>query len=110
MFVADDSSNLHDDSAYINEVVYGANVDQASWRFGREVSTSETSPNFDNNTAAYFRTEMSSAFGTTLPASGSGSHFNFGYVENTTPVGPKTITWTTARTCLLYTSDAADEP
>ena len=51
MFVADDSSNLHDDSAYINEVVYGANVDQASWRFGREVSTSEQRETLPNQTA-----------------------------------------------------------
>ena len=99
MFVAQDGSNLHDDSAYISEVVYGANVDQASWRFGREVSTSETSPSYDNNNGAYFRTEMSSAFNTTLPSKGSGSHFNFGYVENGNTTGnTKTITWTTART------------
>jgi hypothetical protein len=112
MFVAEDGSNLHDDSAYISEVVYGANVDQSSWRFGREASTGETSLNFDNNSPAYFRTEMSSAFGTTLPASGSGSHFNFGYVENTTPAGPKTITWTTGRTikAILVSGSAAATP
>jgi len=111
MFVAQDGSNLHDDSAYINEVVYGANVDQSSWRFGREISTSETSPNYDNNNTAYFRTEMSSAFSTTLPASGSGSHFNFGYVENASG-NTKTITWTTARTikAVLVTGSAASTP
>jgi hypothetical protein len=110
MFVADDGSNLHDDSAYISEVVYGANVDQSSWRFGMEKSTSDTP--YDNNSPAYFRTEMSSAFGTTLPASGSGSHFNFGYVENTTPAGPKTITWTTGRTikAILVSGSAAATP
>jgi hypothetical protein len=110
MFVAEDGSNLHDDSAYISEVVYGANVDQSSWRFGMEKSTSDTP--YDNNSPAYFRTEMSSAFGTTLPASGSGSHFNFGYVENTTPVGPKTITWTTGRTikAILVSGSAAATP
>ena len=111
MFVAEDGSNLHDDSTYASEVVYGANVDQSSWRFGREASTSETSPNFDNNSPAYFRTEMSSAFGTTLPASGSGSHFNFGYVENASG-NTKTITWTTARTikAVLVTGSAASTP
>ena len=111
MFVAEDGSNLHDDSTYASEVVYGANVDQSSWRFGREASTSETSPNFDNNSPAYFRTEMSSAFGTTLPASGSGSHFNFGYVENDSG-NTKTITWTTGRTikAILVSGSAATTP
>jgi len=111
MFVAEDGSNLHDDSTYASEVVYGANVDQSSWRFGREASTSETSPNFDNNSPAYFRTEMSSAFGTTLPASGSGSHFNFGYVENASG-NTKTITWTTGRTikAILVSGSAATTP
>ena len=111
MFVAQDGSNLHDDSAYTNEVVYGANVDQSSWRFGREVNTGETSLNFDNNAAAYFRTEMSSAFSTTLPASGSGSHFNFGYVENASG-NTKTITWTTGRTikAILVSGSGAATP
>lgn len=111
MFVAEDGSNLHDDSAYISEVVYGANVDQSSWRFGREASTSETSPSYDNNSPAYFRTEMSSAFGTTLPASGSGSHFNFGYIENASE-NTKTITWTTARTikAILVSGSAGTTP
>ena len=94
MFVADDGSNLHDDTAYASEVVYGSNVQTYSWYEGGERSTSV----LENLATAYFRTEMSSKFGTTLPASGSGSHFNHGLVANPAGGGAKTITWTTART------------
>jgi hypothetical protein len=93
MFVAEDSSNLHDNSSYASEVVYGSNVTQSSWQLGEERSTSV----LDDNRQAYFRTEMSSVFGTTLPASGSGSHFNYGHISNASG-NTKTITWTTART------------
>ena len=93
IFVADDGSNLHDDSTYASEVVYGANIEQSSWHEGGERSTSTA----DGPAQAYFRTEMPATFGTTLPASGSGSHFNYGIVANST-VSAKTITWTTART------------
>lgn len=93
MFVAQDSSNLHDNSSYASEVVYGSNVDQSSWQVGEERSTNV----LDDDRQAYFRTEMSSVFGTTLPASGSGSHFNYGHISNASG-NTKTITWTTART------------
>ena len=93
MLVELDGSNLHDNSSYASEVVYGANVDQSSWRVGEERSTSV----LDDDRQAYFRTEMSSVFGTTLPASGSGSHFNYGHISNASG-NTKTITWTTART------------
>ena len=107
MFVAEDGSNLHDDSTYASEVVYGANVDQSSWRFGREINTSEFTFDTDSR-MAYIRTEMSSVFGTTLPASGSGSYFNTGYIENASG-NTKTITWTTARTikAILVTGSSA---
>jgi len=93
MFVAQDDSNLHDDSSYASEVVYGANVDQSSWRTGEERSTSVT----DDARTAYFRTEMLASFGTTLPAAGSGSHFTYGLISNSSG-NTKTVTWTTART------------
>ena len=93
IFVADDGSNLHDDSTYASEVVYGANIETNSWHEAGERSTSTA----DGPAQAYFRTEMPATFGTTLPASGSGSHFNYGIVANST-VSAKTITWTTART------------
>jgi len=93
MFVADDGSNLHDDSTYASEVVYGANIETNSWHEGGERSTSGS----DGPPQAYMRTEMLSRFNHTLPASGSGSHFNNGLVANST-VSAKTITWTTART------------
>jgi hypothetical protein len=93
MFVADDGSNLHDDSTYASEVVYGANIEQSSWHEGGERSTSFA----DTGAHAYMRTEMLSRFNHTLPASGSGSHFNWGLVANSS-VSAKTITWTTART------------
>jgi hypothetical protein len=104
MFVAQDGSNLHDDSNYASEVVYGANVDQSNWREGGERSTSVA----DGLPQAYMRTEMLATFGHTLPASGSGSHFNYGLVANSTTYGnTKTITWTTARTIkgILVTGD-----
>ena len=94
MFVATDGSNLHDDTNYASEVVYGSNIATHSWYEGGERSTSV----LENLATAYFRTEMSSKFGTTLPASGSGSHFNHGLVANPAGTGPKTVTWTTART------------
>ena len=93
MFVAADGSNLHDDTNYASEVVYGSNVATNSWHIGREYSTSEA----DSTANAYMRTEMSSAYGITLPASGSGSHFNYGLIANTSG-NTKTVTWTTART------------
>ena len=93
MFVADDGSNLHDDSTYASEVVYGANIETNSWHEGGERSTSTA----DDARHTYMRTEMLSRFNHTLPASGSGSHFNNGLVANST-VSAKTITWTTART------------
>ena len=95
MLVAPDGSNINDDTNYASEVVYGSNVDTHSWYVGREHSTSED----DNLGNAYFRTEMSSKFGTTLPASGSGSHYNYGHVANPAATNTtKTITCTTART------------
>ena len=107
MFVADDGSNLHDDSTYASEVVYGANIDQSSWHEGGERSTSAG----DDDRHAYMRTEMLSRFNHTLPASGSGSHFNFGLVANST-VSAKTITWTTARTIkgILVTGTNSGDP
>ena len=93
MFVAEDSSNLHDNSAYASEVVYGSNISQASWEFGEETNTALA----DDGRQTYMRSEMLAAFGTTLPASGSGSHFNYGVVANSGGA-TKTVTWTTART------------
>jgi hypothetical protein len=93
MFVAEDGSNLHDDSTYASEVVYGANIETSSWHEGGERSTSTS----DTPAHAYMRTEMLSRFNHTLPASGSGSYFNWGLVANSA-VSAKTITWTTART------------
>lgn len=95
MFVADDGSNLHDNSSYASEVVYGSNVQTNSWHEGGERSTSTA----DDAGTSFMRTEMSSKFGTTLPASGSGSHFNYGLVANSSG-NTKTITWTTARTIM----------
>ena len=111
MFVAEDGSNLHDDSAYISEVVYGANVSQSSSYEGGERNTSGSPAGADGNAQAYMRTEMLSRFNHTLPASGSGSHFNFGLVANST-VSAKTITWTTARTIkgILVTGTNAGDP
>ena len=94
MLVAQDGSNLHADTNYANEVVYGSNIQQHSWYVGSEYDTSLE----DNAGNAYMRTEMSSAYGTTLPASGSGSHYNYGVIANAAGTGAKTVTWTTART------------
>ena len=107
MFVAEDGSNLHDDSTYASEVVYGANIDTNSWHEGGERSTSTT----DTAAQAYLRTEMLSRFNHTLPASGSGSHFNYGLVANSS-VTAKTITWTTARTIkgILVTGTTSTDP
>ena len=107
MFVAEDGSNLHDDSTYASEVVYGANIETNSWHEGGERSTSTA----DTAAQAYLRTEMLSRFNHTLPASGSGSHFNYGLVANST-VSAKTITWTTARTIkgILVTGTTSTDP
>jgi len=107
MFVAEDGSNLHDDSTYASEVVYGANISQSSWHEGGERSTSTA----DTPPQAYLRTEMLSRFNHTLPASGSGSHFNYGLVANSS-VTAKTITWTTARTIkgILVTGTTSTDP
>jgi len=94
MLVAADGSNLHDNTSYANEVVYASNIAQNSWYVGAEYSTSQE----DNAGNAFMRTEMSSKFGTTLPASGSGVHFKYGLIANPAGGGAKTVTWTTART------------
>jgi len=105
MFVAQDGSNLHDNTAYASEVVYGSNVSQSSWYEGGERNTTVE----DAGAQSYFRTELSATFGGTLPASGSGSHFNYGLVANPSGGGAKTITWTTSRTIkgILVSGDGA---
>lgn len=104
MFVAEDGSNLHDDSTYASEVVYGSNVSQSSWQYGEETSTTV----LDTAATAYLRSELSATFGGTLPASGSGSHFNQGVIANGMSSNTtKTITWTTSRTIkgIMVTGD-----
>ena len=112
MFVAADGSNLHDDSTYASEVVYGANIDQSNWHVGQEQTTAETVAYVgDAGGQDYMRAEMPATFGTTLPASGSGSHFNYGLVANSSG-NTKTITWTTARTIkgIIVTGTNSSDP
>jgi len=108
MFVDNDGSNLHDNSAYASEVVYGSNASNASWHLATEYST--ISAGGETPATAYLRTEMSSQFGTTLPVSGDATGFKYGLISNPNnqPTTTKTITWTTARTIRAVLISGAD--
>lgn len=108
MFVDNDGSNLHDNSIYASEVVYGSNASNASWHLATEYST--ISAGGETPATAYLRTEMAGQFNTTLPASGDATGFKYGLISNPNnqPTTTKTITWTTARTIRAVLISGAD--